>query len=97
MPKLTTAQMAKAAHMFLASNPAAAARILSTTQEEADFMCTSLDELRLSKTMAEIDKFAHENGRDPMEMRFSLAAETADEFDKMWKEHQAAIKDILKL
>lgn len=60
-------------------------------------METSLDQLRLDRTMAEIDRFAHENGRDSMEMRFSLAAETADEFAQMWNEHQVKINQHLGL
>lgn len=97
MPKLTTAQLTKAAKLFLASNPAAAVRILSITPADADFMETSLHQLQLDRTMAEIDRYAHENGRDAMEMRFSLAAETAEEFEKMWNEHQAIINKNLGL
>ncbi len=97
MPKLTTAQLTKAARIFLASNPAAADRILAIKQADADFMETSLEQLRLARTMDEIDSFARANGRDSMEMRFSLAADTAEEFHAMCTEHQAAINKHLGL
>jgi len=97
MPKLTHAQLSKAASQFLASNPVATLRILSITQADADFFETSLDQLRLEATMDEIAKYAHENDRDPMEMRFSLAAETFEEYEKMWQDHQASINQHLML
>lgn len=97
MPKLTNAQLAKAARLFLASNPSAAVRILSVTQKDADFMESSLEQLRLEKTMDEIARFAHENKLDPMQMRFSLAAETSEEYERMWAEHNACINQHLGL
>jgi hypothetical protein len=95
MPKLTNAQLKKAAKQFLAEKPDIIARILSLTEEDADFMGTSLEQLRLDRTMDEIDKYAHQNNRDPMELRFSLAAETFEEYDKMWENHKESIKRSL--
>ncbi|WP_338771572.1 DUF6388 family protein [Massilia sp. METH4] len=97
MPKLTPAQLTKAARLFLGSKPASRARVMSLTQADADVMETSLDELRLATAMDEIEKFARENGRDAMEIRYSLAAETAEEFDRMWREYQSIIKQQLGL
>lgn len=97
MPKLTPAQLNKAVQRFLTANPAAAAPIQSLTQADADFMETSLDELRLQRTIAEIDKLAHEKGCNNMELLFSLVAETAAEFRELCEERQAAINRHLGL
>jgi hypothetical protein len=95
MAKLTTEQLAKAARIFMASNLAAAARIAATTQAEADFMETTIEELQLKKAMAEIEQYARDNNRDPMELKFSLAADGFEEYERMLKAHQEQIAKTL--
>lgn len=97
MPKLTTAQLDKAAHLFLSENPAAMRRITFLTQADADFMDTSLDQLRLEKTMEEIKKFAEATGRDYLETLFSYAANDAEEYEKMCEERRQGTKKALGL
>lgn len=97
MPKLSPLQLTKAAEIFLASNPGTAEQIRSLTQAEADFMQTSLDQLRIDRTLDKIDKYAKAMGRNAMEMRFSLAADSFEEFDAWWKEYQANVNRILGL
>jgi hypothetical protein len=91
MPKLTEMQLAKVAHLFLANNSATAARVVAITQTDADILGVSLEELRQVEIFSSINNFAHENGRDPAELLFTLAASSVEEFDRMWKEHQVEL------
>lgn len=91
MTILTPAQRSKAAKSFLASHPSVAARILSITQQDADLMESTLEKLRIDKTIDEIAKYAHEKKKDPTEMLFSLAAEGWEDYAALKAKHEENI------
>lgn len=91
MTILTPTQRGKAAKSFLASHPAVAARILSITQQDADLRESTLEKLRIDKTIDEIAKYAHENKKNPTEMLFSLAAEGWEDYAALQAKHEENI------
>lgn len=99
MTQLTEAQMKKGRDLFLASNPAALRKVDALTQAEAEAeaMFTSLDKLREAETMKEIARYAHQEGRAPQELFFSLVSETAEEFAQLCEARNAAMKTALGL
>lgn len=97
MPKLTEKQLTHARAMFLASADGAEAhkRIELLTQNEANFMFTSMEELKAARTFDEIAAFAQVKGIEPMELLFSLASKDADEFDQLCKARNEEIRRAL--
>lgn len=89
MPQLTDAQLAKATQLFLAQNPPAVRDIMSITQADADILGESLEELRRIRIFKLIADYARERRRDSAEVLYTLAAESPEEFQRLWEEHQA--------
>jgi transcriptional regulator of nitric oxide reductase len=97
MPKLTEAQLAKATQIFLAENVQVAIALLTVTQTEADILGSSVEEIRNSRVFAAMDRYARERGEDPMKLLYTLAAESSEEFNRMWDEHEAEIQKAIGL
>lgn len=99
MPKLTEEQLSHATKMFLASDDGVEARkrVQSLTEKDAEFMFTTLDQLKAARTLDEINSFAHVKGVDPMEFLFSLASKDAEEFARLCKAREEEINRALGL
>lgn len=99
MPKLTDEQLKRARGRFLASVDGADARkrIEALTQKDADFMASSLDDLRAARTSDEIASFAHAKRLDSTELLFSLASDDVDEFTQLCKARDEEIQRALGL
>lgn len=99
MPKLTEEQLNRARKTFLASVDGVEARkrIDALMQSDAEFMETSLEDLRAAQTLNEIASFANSKGLDSMEVLFSLASDSADEFDQLCKARDKEMKKALGL
>ena len=91
MPTLTAEQLAHARVTFLSSADGAPARqrIELVTQDEADCMFCTLEQLKAARTLEEITMFAHLNNVKPDELLDSLASQDASEFVQLWKARNA--------
>lgn len=91
MAKLTEEQLAHARVTFLslADGAPARQRIELLTQDEADCMFCTLEQLKATRTLDEITAFARLNNMQPEELLYSLAAKDASEFGQLWKPRNA--------
>ena len=87
MARRTEEQLAHARVTFLslADGAPARQRIELFTQDEADSMFCTLEQLKAARTLEEITAVALLNNRQPEELLYSLAAKDASEFGQLWK------------
>jgi hypothetical protein len=97
MPKLTDVQMQRARDIHLAGNDVDRARIAALTQEYAEHMGTTLEHLRQMEADKAIAVAARIKGVEAYEYLYSLAAETAQQFDDWCREHAAAVRGALAI
>lgn len=97
MSKLTAEQQAKGRKRFLEQNPQYVSRIAALTQQEADFMCTTLESLREAETMKALAEYARARGIDSHELFLSCIADTAEEFTQLYEPYQRALQRAIGL
>lgn len=97
MPKLTDVQLDKAINLFIADKPALAMRLATISQAEADILGSTVEELRKVETFAALDKHARSLGQDPTDLLFILAADDAEELERLRGEHRAESMKVLGL
>jgi len=97
MNKPSADQLAEGRERFLAAHPEVRAKIDALSNAEAEAMSTTLEKHREQETTREIEKYARGNDIDPVELMFSLAADTAEEFAQWSEAREKAIKAALGL
>ena len=80
---------------FLAGYPEIKARIDALTQSKANALGISLELLRESETMQELEEIARAKGVDSTELFWSCVVDTAAELGEMFERRDAAIKQHL--
>lgn len=95
MPTLTAEQQAQGLARFLERNPDIKRRIDSLTEQEADILGLSLDDLRINCTHQELAKVAASEDVDGHEFFLSFVANSDEEYAAMVSANRAAIKALL--
>jgi hypothetical protein len=97
MSKLTEEQKAKGRKRFLDANPDVARKIAALTYKDAEFMCTTLEDLQNMETMKALGEYARVHGKDSHELFLSCVADTAEEFAKLNEARLQAIQRAIGL